>query len=85
MTEKERRLKLQKEAIEKIKVLYKWEEGRVFTQSELPKVNKNTLDALVNKGVLEITPMKIDPKVDYLYYLAFKDVVFYKWNGKELE
>jgi hypothetical protein len=75
VTEKERRLKLQKEAIEKIKYLFSVRCGQQFVKEELPRVSKGTLEALIRKGILKTVES------------PFKELgdIYYLWEGKELE
>ena len=68
------RLKLQRDTLEKIKKINEWESGRWFTQTELQGVTLHTINALVNKGVLE----EAEP-------FGISGAVYYKWTGKELE
>ncbi len=68
------RLKLQKDTLEKIKKFNDWESGRWFTQTELQGVTLHTINALVNKGVLE----EVEP-------FGISGAVYYRWTGKELE
>jgi hypothetical protein len=76
MKESERRLKLQKEAIEKMKALIDYHgEDYGYVKEEFPCVSKNTLNALVRKGIFHITTGVFeDDGPDY-----------YCWTGKELE
>jgi len=74
MTEKERRLKLQKEALVKIKQLT-GNSDHPFVQIELPRVAKMTLNALVKKGVL----------VESNSVFGEEGPLYYQWTGNEVE
>ena len=74
MTEKEKRLKLQKEALIKIKQLT-GNSDHFFVQVELPRVTKMTLDALVRKGIL----------VESKGVFGEDGPVYYQWTGTELK
>jgi len=68
---------IQEATLEKIKQLNDWENGRVFTSLELksvPGFTKNTLRALIEKGIVLIVenPPSDDPE-------------YYVWSGKELK
>jgi hypothetical protein len=72
--EKERRLILKREALEKIKQLTH-NSDTAFVHVELPRVHKSTLTALVNKGILK--------KTSGFFGSDCPD--YYQWTGKELE
>lgn len=74
MTEKERRLKLQKEALYKIKQLTH-NSDKFFVQTELPRVPKMTLEALVKKGIL----------VKSRGIFGEEGPEYYQWTGEEFE
>jgi hypothetical protein len=75
MTEREKRIKLQKEALDKFKKLYNGPSDRGHVQEEMPRVSKSTLKALVTKGVLQKAKGVFDEDGPDYYY----------WTGKELE
>jgi hypothetical protein len=75
MTEKERRLKLQKEALQKIKRLNEVYQHHGIVQEELPRVSKNTLNALASKDVLRVDKGVFGEDGPDYYY----------WTGKEVE
>lgn len=75
MTEREKRIKLQKEAIEKFKVLVDYLHIKGHVQEELPRVSKATLNALVKKGVLQKSKGAFGEEGPDYYY----------WTGVELE
>lgn len=73
--EKERRLKLQRDAMKKINTLSSARRGSLFIKEELPRVSKGTLNALVKKGVL----MRVESPFKELGF------IYYSWTGKEIE
>ncbi|MEN6293995.1 MAG: hypothetical protein ABFD07_18505 [Methanobacterium sp.] len=75
MTEKERRLKLQREALSKIKELSGQRSKLGFVKEELPRVSKSTLNALVSKEIL----------IESLGSFGEEGPVYYHWTGKEVE
>jgi len=71
MTEKEKRLRLQKEALRLIKGFG----DHAVVQVELPGVSKSTLNALEKKGIIGVCQgIYRDDGPDYYY-----------WTGKEIE
>jgi hypothetical protein len=68
-------LQLYKDILDKIKLLYNPDCDLGFVQEELPKVSKNNLLALVNRGILRKSKGVFgDARPDYFY-----------WTGKELD
>jgi hypothetical protein len=67
---------IQIDALEQIKKLNVWEQGRAFTQCELIGITGNTINALLRKGIIEI--VEGTPFEEY-------DLHYYRWTGKELE
>ncbi len=73
---KEDRLRFQRDAVEKIKILNAWEPGRKFTRSEFKDITGhtgNTFNALLNKGIVKI--VENTPFEEY-------DLYYYVWTGK---
>lgn len=75
MTEKERRLKLQKEALRQIKRLQEVYPQHGIVQQELIGVSKSTLNALERKGILNVVKGVLGEEGPDYYY----------WTEKELE
>lgn len=65
----------EKEALQKVKRLNEVYPRHGIVQEELPRVSKNTLNALVSKGVL-----RVDEGV-----FGEDGPVYYYWTGEELE
>ena len=74
MTEKEKRLRLQKEALRQMKILDEVYLRHGFVQQELVGISKSTLDALERKGVVNVVKGVFgDDGPDY-YYLTGKEI-----------
>jgi hypothetical protein len=74
MTFREDRVRIQKEALKKIKMLT-GNSDRWFVQVEIPGISKSTLNALVRKGCLQ------ESRSDF----GEIGPMYYSWTEKELE
>ena len=73
-------LQLYKDILNKIKLLYNPDCDLGFVKEELPKVSKNNLLALVNRGILRKSKGVLVKE-----FLETDGPDYFYWTGKELD